>query len=1056
MRKLVIYGIVISLICLGIFLNSSLTQKSLWLAFEKPTNAAIVLLDKFKVLRAEASGLCISDLDPNFIAGYVLNSDGSPASGDISITINITSGLNNGVTIYNLSVNDSGVIDDFGPNWCSNCYNTQDNPCFRTGDNFTIIASNTSHYGKVEGTFLKGGNGVECLPLKGVSSDCVNITLNTKFDEVTEFKEIGGPNDTNHNVLVNVWAYVNDTDGLDGCFLESNNTGVFVNSTYQPLYGTEGWCNFSFVTNSQNNVTIVWYIWVKDYYGRLVRSPEQSFVTTNTPPVITGAPLVDNEYPFLDDNITGVPGEVFDYNNDTITYYWQWYNISDPLNPIWISNRSSINLTEIDASIGEVYVVYMLASDGYNNSTNWVVSSNNATVQMHINLSYPKGLYEAPGVYPKNITLNHFNITFLNVSINESHTVDCAIVKANGSVTFVNYTSPNNQTEQNITLTYYINESDPSGAYDKSWYIDYCRYRNENGRILFINRTDQPVYVKTDKWYFNASGVLKSNDAANAYSSKNFGARWYFSHNDASDRDIAFAVYKYSGSHEFTCFDGKTVNCSDPDCQTIFFEECGHPIKRGGIGEFSIKSLNLLKNLIGTLNLPSNPCTGNICQDSVGGATIYYTQEVAPNGMLKFRVIRNVPSPEIVFITLSNESVVPGWGFTNQTSSIDGPNKLPYKILLPSGNPPYTILQASSKANASDTGVFSGNIDMVFNVSLADVSEGVYNFSVDVYVGSAKGSKNFTIYVDNNAPHNWNESDSKLLDVKNNFVFGQSTNNNQSCNDGIDNDLDYVVDCSESECMGRVIGVTAGGNNVSCESPEITCWDSFDNNRNGKTDCEDSNCDMKIGGYQLGQSIVKYLTNGKATYCMSPEGKAYYFEQSNIVSSCNDSFDNNANGLIDCRDLGNGSHSGCFGRAWNNPLYPCVFFESSILGGCSNNIDDNFDANLNTINQNITLYTGEIFNVNTILPKAGYGTGKDCDDYSCKGSSSCPKFENRDASGNLNPSACFDGIDNALIKWEWNNSALKYLSTGREIDCKNPDCLFVVNPLNPLPTMCTF
>ena len=86
------------------------------------------------------------------------------------------------------------------------------------------------------------------------------------------------------------------------------------------------------------------------------------------------------------------------------------------------------------------------------------------------------------------------------------------------------------------------------------------------------------------------------------------------------------------------------------------------------------------------------------------------------------------------------------------------------------------------------------------------------------------------------------------------------------CDDGIDNDKDGLVDCSDSDCSADPI----------CPAPvsEI-CTDGIDNDQDGKVDCADSDC-LGISGCGTEQ----------------------------LSTTCADGFDNDGDGFIDCADPG--------------------------------------------------------------------------------------------------------------------------------------------------------
>ena len=99
----------------------------------------------------------------------------------------------------------------------------------------------------------------------------------------------------------------------------------------------------------------------------------------------------------------------------------------------------------------------------------------------------------------------------------------------------------------------------------------------------------------------------------------------------------------------------------------------------------------------------------------------------------------------------------------------------------------------------------------------------------------------------------------------------------KQCADGLDNDLDYRLDCADSNCLGKTIRTTPLS---VCEATEMTCNDGLDNDGNGKIDCADPVCNGRPG-------------NAAGTKFCGPEngGVAHI--------NCADGFDNEGNGKID-------------------------------------------------------------------------------------------------------------------------------------------------------------
>lgn len=86
-----------------------------------------------------------------------------------------------------------------------------------------------------------------------------------------------------------------------------------------------------------------------------------------------------------------------------------------------------------------------------------------------------------------------------------------------------------------------------------------------------------------------------------------------------------------------------------------------------------------------------------------------------------------------------------------------------------------------------------------------------------------------------------------------------------TCDDGVDNDVNGLVDCSDDACLGQVCaepappawrcgrlgadggfpdaGSADGGDVMGCYAPEIDCANGRDDDGDGDADCLDSDCD---------------------------------------------------------------------------------------------------------------------------------------------------------------------------------------------------------------------
>jgi len=678
-------------------------------------------------------------------------------------------------------------------------------------------------------------------------------------------------------------------------------------------------------------------------------------------------------------------------------------------------------------------LIILMAAAVYGDLTEWTTVIVNVIVpQPWGNITYPEGLFELSGIYPKPIMLNNFTVVFENFSANATDVLKCYIRKSDGDFLVLQKPMLSDVSDITENLSYTLSSGDPSGAYETSWRVENCSLE-KSGLPYYTNNTTRAIHVKTDLWYFIVSGILKSNDAANAYISWKTGIRSFFGHNDATERDVLFSIYKYSGVHNFEgiCNDGidndgdGLTDCADPDCLTVFFTSCGHPPQ----SSFMLRASAQGRALLGSMPPPNQTCAGNICSMTVGGATVQWTQAANPSGRFKIYIERNIPSPEITFITLRNTTSA-AYNLTDAGTSIYGSNPLPYKWFAPSDGPPFYTFIASSKPNPSSTQTFSGLLQMFIAVNMSGTAQIEYPMNLDMYIGSPIENKNFSVWVDSAAPLNEQESDSALLHNSSHYITGAQKTADEACNDGVNNDMtNDGVDCADADCSGTAIGRTINGDSISCELSENTCWDNFDNNANGLTDCADPNCNGKVGGWLLPDgSIAKWYASGvlgaKEVMCDVPEGGTYYTPpNASIASSCWDNFDNNANGAVDCYDTNN-----CWGRAGNS-IGICPAFENPSFGWCSDGTDNDFDRYVHA------------------SMSAGYGTGIDCDDYDCAGAPNCPSNEARLPDGTLNASQCFDGIDNDLDMWSWNGTAYVQNPSGGK-DCNDPDCAWVVNPAN--------
>ncbi len=368
-------------------------------------------------------------------------------------------------------------------------------------------------------------------------------------------------------------------------------------------------------------------------------------------------------------------------------------------------------------------------------------------------------------------------------------------------------------------------------------------------------------------------------------------------------------------------------------------------------------------------------CTGNVCTGSilVGGQSISYswTQNHGnADSSLKVRFWSGPysanPNPVRFKITVDRP-------FTSNTS-LKNPNpsaSLPSEQAVNVGK---TVVERSSSSSAA-----GARFDFVQELRYAAPNPGVISVTLEfAQYGAAAIVPPFNVSVDPLSPTNQNEGDSLAA------LFGGAY---RQCNDAVDNDIDYRLDCADSNCLGASIGPTS-----VCQASESTCNDGLDNDGDGLVDCGDPQCNGLPG-------------NAAGTRFCGPENSGVGH------ANCADGFDNDNNGKTDCYD--NAPATGC----WKTGFQGCQATEISCVDGIDNDTDIDYSDAVDT------------------FPATGAGTGYDCRDYDCQGQGNCTASERMryDAgSGTFvdAPAQCFDGVDNDL---------------DRDVDCADVNCLGAVN-----------
>ena len=242
---------------------------------------------------------------------------------------------------------------------------------------------------------------------------------------------------------------------------------------------------------------------------------------------------------------------------------------------------------------------------------------------------------------------------------------------------------------------------------------------------------------------------------------------------------------------------------------------------------------------------------------------------------------------------------------------------------------------------------------------------------------------------------------------------------NEICDDGMDNDFDYYIDCDDPDCDTAPVcseeycidGIDNNGDRLAdcfddecswvpmCTLYEYLCDDEIDNDNDGKIDCADPDCALGCPEGGTDGGCGDDYDNDWDGYwdCEDPDccSSAACAPPNGLEAPCcGDGLDNDGDGLTDCDDV----FVWAPGEPEDNPD-SCSFNPQCPEVLCDDGIDNDYDDKT------------------------------DCDDEHCTGTTPCPGREY----------LCFDQHDND--------------GDGHE-DCADSDCLNVF-PCTTTEVNCT-
>ncbi len=247
-------------------------------------------------------------------------------------------------------------------------------------------------------------------------------------------------------------------------------------------------------------------------------------------------------------------------------------------------------------------------------------------------------------------------------------------------------------------------------------------------------------------------------------------------------------------------------------------------------------------------------------------------------------------------------------------------------------------------------------------------------------------------------------------------------NTDELCSDGIDNDGDTYLDCTDTDCINNsAVSVCS----ADAENSTSFCSDGQDNDGDGLVDCADPECESFGCNEASDEFCADGLDNDGDNWVDCEDFSCKYgcevtvcnsdFNPENSQEECSDGIDNDGDGKVDCEDRG------C--QDCNEECQ--VGLGENSLSLCSDGLDNDGDGAIDCQDTECPWVEGiegcDTGEENTDeLCADGVDNDNDpyvdCEDKNCEGFASC--VENT-------PEACSDGVDNDGDSY---------------IDCQDFDC----------------